>query len=199
MQQRDTHGRKIDPPSVRATVRISLPSSLVGVDEATALAMLTGKGIDNESHTKELVRRVRFGYDAYHGIKQTDKEVWDLAIADVASDLARSGRRRQPGTATTVIAQRWLRDIVLTWARTTDPDGRHLTTALRACTLASRASAGGPAVAIALRCCGWPTWMRASMPSRHCAKTTARLLRRAIAVGSCTLSSGCWTSATARS
>ena len=83
---------------------------------------------------------MRFGYDAYHGIKQTDKEVWDLAIADVASDLARSGRRRQPGTADfTVIAQRWLRDIVLAWARTTDPDSRHLTTTFHACTLASQA------------------------------------------------------------
>lgn len=154
LQQRDTHGGKIDPPSVRATVRaFAYLSSLVGVDEATALAMLTGKGINNESHAKELIRRVRFGYDAYHGIKQTDKEVWDLAIADVASDLARSGRRRQPGTADfTVIAQRWLRDIVLTWARTTDPDSRDLTTTLHACMLASQAlsrrSGGGhdPAV-----------------------------------------------------
>ena len=154
LQQRDAHGGKIDPPSVRATVRaFACLSSLVGVDEATALAMLTGKGINNESHAKELIRRVRFGYDAYHGIKQTDKEVWDLAIAGVASGLARSGRRRQPGTADfTVIAQRWLRDIALTWARTTDPDSRHLTTTLHACTLASQAlsrrSGGGhdPAV-----------------------------------------------------
>jgi integrase len=141
LQQRDVHGGKIDPPSVRATIRsfADLPS-LVGIDEATALGMLTGKGINNESHAKELVRRVRFGYDAYHGINQTDKEIWDLAIAGVASDLARSGRRRQPGTADfTEIGQRWFRNVVLAWARSTDPDSRLLGITLTACVRASAA------------------------------------------------------------
>lgn len=77
LQQRDMHGGKIDPPSVRATVRaFAHLSTLIGVDQATALAMLTTKGINNESHAKELVRRIRFGHDEYSGIKQTDKEVW---------------------------------------------------------------------------------------------------------------------------
>src|SRR6185437_15765589 len=140
LQQRDAHGGKIDPPSVRVTIRAFAGlSSLVGIDETSALAMLTGKGINNESHAKELVRRIRYGYDAYHGIKQTDKEVWDLAIAGVASDLARLGRRRQPGTADfTEIQQRWFRDIVLAWARTTDPDSRLLVTTLNACARASQ-------------------------------------------------------------
>ena len=141
LQQRDGHGGKIDPPSVRATVRAfaGLPT-LVGVEQATALAMLTSKGINNESHAKELVRRVRFGRDEYGGIKQTDKEVWDLAIAGVASDTTRSGRRRHPGTADfSAIEQRWFRDIVLAWARTTDPDSKLLSITLKACVRASQA------------------------------------------------------------
>lgn len=141
LQQRDTHGGKIDPPSVRATVRaLAGLSTLVGVDQATALAMLTAKGINNESHAKELVRRIRFGYDEYGGVKQTDKEVWDLAIAGVASDTARSGRRRHPGKADfSAIEQRWFRDIVLAWARTTDPDSKLLGITLKASVRASQA------------------------------------------------------------
>lgn len=141
LQQRDVHGGKIDPPSVRATVRaLAGLSTLVGVEQAAALAMLTGKGINNESHAKELVRRIRFGHDEYGGIKQTDKEVWDLAIAGVASDTARSGRRRHPGKADfSAIEQRWFRDIVLAWARTTDPDSKLLGIALKACVRASQA------------------------------------------------------------
>ncbi len=141
VQQRDAHGGKIDPPSVRAAVRAfaGLPT-LVGVGQAAALAMLTGKGINNETHVKEIVCRVRFGYDEYSGIKQTDKEVWDLAVAGVASDTTRSGRRRQPGTADfSAIEQRWFRDIVLAWARSTDPDSKLLGITLKACVRASQA------------------------------------------------------------
>lgn len=146
LQQRDAHGGKIDPPSVRATARAFADlSTLVGVDQATALAMLTGKGINNESHAKELVRRVRFGYDEYGGIKHTDKEVWDLAIAGVASDTTRSGRRRHPGTADfSAIQQRWFRDVILAWARTADPDSKRLGITLKACVRASRALSQRP-------------------------------------------------------
>lgn len=140
LQQRDSHGGKIDPPSVRAAVRgfADLPT-LVGVDEASALAMLT-KGINNESHVKEIVRRIRCGHDEFRGIKQTDKEVWDLAIAGVASDTTRSRRRRQPGTADfSAVEQRWFRNVALVWARTTDPDSKLLGITLKACVRASRA------------------------------------------------------------
>jgi len=140
LQQRDFHGGKIDPPSVRAAVRASAHlHTLVGVDQSTVLAMLT-KGINNESHVKEIVRRIRCGHDEYRGINQTDKEVWDLAIAGVASDTTRSGRRRQPGTADfSAIEQRWFRNVALAWARTTDPDSKLLGITLKACVRASHA------------------------------------------------------------
>ncbi|WP_197686175.1 tyrosine-type recombinase/integrase [Actinoplanes derwentensis] len=141
LQQRDARGGKIEPPAVLAAVRAfaGLPT-LLGVDQVAAMAMLTGKGVNSETHVKTIIRGIRFGYDEYSGIKQTDKEVWDLAVAGVASDTTQSGRRRHPGTADfSAIKQRWFRDIVLAWARSTDPDSKLLGITLKACVRASQA------------------------------------------------------------
>ena len=112
--------REIDPPSFRATVRVACLSGLVGVDEATALAILTGKGINNESHAKSSFAECgRLRRLSRH---QADRQrVWTghrrrgLRPGPVRSAPPARHRRLYRHR------ERWLRDIVLTWARTTHP------------------------------------------------------------------------------
>ncbi|SDL13217.1 Phage integrase family protein [Lentzea albidocapillata subsp. violacea] len=144
LQQRDARGGKVDPTCVRALVRTftDLPHML-GTNRAELLA-LSGhrKSANNLAHLTELHRALHLGYDKMCGISPTDKHVWDMAAAKIASANSKSGRLRRIAAEPvdfTTISQAWLRDVALEWARQTDPTSDALKEAIKASVIASRA------------------------------------------------------------
>ena len=142
VQQRDQRGAKLDTQCVRHLTRaFSGYGSLLEVDRPTALAMVErGASNNTRAHLKEFFERVRAGYEQAGGSGPRDSEVWDAVTAKIASRYSRSGRRYNQGTVDFArLSQPWLREAVLAWARTTDPDSCALNRMMNSCVRASQA------------------------------------------------------------
>lgn len=146
IQQRDVRGAKLDPPIIRRMVRrFAQYGSLLEIDRTTALGMVERACNNTRAHVKEFFRHVRAGYDQAGGADPRDSEVWDAVSAKIASRYSRSGRRYNQGVVDFGrIAQPWLRETALAWARTTDPDSYAINRMINAVVRASHALAARP-------------------------------------------------------
>lgn len=136
LQQRDNSSPTLEPTPVRQLV-----SKLSGVPslalDVGALARTAAKAPNLSSLIRSVQRSIRLGLDEFRGIKPTDRTRWDLvAIGQPSSRIP--GRRTNPGTADfEPIVQPWLRELVMTWARDTNPPTDRLSRTLRAAVAAS--------------------------------------------------------------
>ena len=142
LQQRDKRGRNVDPTVIRALVRnlAAVPQLLRGNQARLAAMVKSQHQLSARAHFNEIYRLVHVGHERMQGIEPKDKEIWDLATVDIASEYGRGGRRINGGTYDfTTITQAWLRNVTLEWARRTDPTGSVIRNTLKAVTLASTA------------------------------------------------------------
>lgn len=92
---------------------------------------------------RQLCYSVRLGFDEFHGILPTDKDVLDLRALRLKSS-SRCGHRLHSGTADlTQIPQLWRRSLLTTWVDE-HPTNSELGTKLRAVVLASQALSQRP-------------------------------------------------------
>jgi hypothetical protein len=136
LQQRDLSSPTIEPTPVR-----QIASRLSGVPSLAldpgALTGAVSKAPNMVSLVRSVQRSIRLGLDEFRGIKPTDRTRWDLVAIGQPSSLI-PGRRTNPGTADfEPIVQAWLRELVMTWARDTNPPTTRLSRTLRAAVAAS--------------------------------------------------------------
>ncbi|WP_328863946.1 hypothetical protein [Streptomyces virginiae] len=141
LQQRDLRTRVIQPSAIRPVVK-----ELTGVE-----CLLTAKpetfspaGWPEVSNRTSMLRDIAWiiehGHEQFTGIKPTDKLIWDMKA--VHGPTGSRPERSGPGTRSvkvdfTVIKQPWLRDALMEWARSTQPDSSRFRRHIEACTLAS--------------------------------------------------------------
>lgn len=141
LQQRDLRTRVIQPSVIRPVIR-----ELTGVG-----CLLTAKpetfspaGWHEVSNRMALLRDIAWiierGQEQFTGIKPTDKLIWDMRAVNgpIGHRPGRSGSgSRSVKVDFTVIKQPWLRDALMEWARSTQPDSNRFRRRLEACVLTS--------------------------------------------------------------
>ncbi|GAQ50321.1 tyrosine-type recombinase/integrase [Streptomyces acidiscabies] len=141
LQQRDLRTRVIQPSAIRPVIR-----ELTGVG-----CLLTAKpetfspaGWHEVSNRMALLRDIAWiierGQEQFTGIKPTDKLIWDMRAVNgpIGHRPGRSGSgSRSVKVDFTVIKQPWLRDALMEWARSTQPDSNRFRRRLEACVLTS--------------------------------------------------------------
>jgi integrase len=142
LQQRDIRGHKVVPAEVRMLVRnLTSVLHLVGMDRGQLRDLLVPAQRTNMTiYVNQIQSILQAGFDRMNGIEPTDKLIWDLNLVDVASDASPTGRRLNGGYFDfTVVAQPWLRSVLMQWAKNTDPPGHRIRGMLKAATIASNA------------------------------------------------------------
>lgn len=143
LQQRDKRGQVLRPTLVRKIVKLftGIPSVALAVGTTPGPADTTCTG--TQSLIKEVKRDITRGLDAFRGIDETTKLVWDLRALDTPlPGHTRTGFRMREGEVDFApVLQLWLREAVMHWARTTLPGSSALRDRLLSCTIASQALA----------------------------------------------------------
>jgi integrase len=131
----------MQPSPIRSVIK-----ELAGVD-----CLLTAKpetftpaGWREVSNRTAMLRDIAWiierGHEQFTGIKPTDKLIWDMRA--VHGPIGHRPGRTGPGSRSvkvdfTVIKQPWLRDALMEWARSTQPDSNRFRRHLEACVLTS--------------------------------------------------------------
>lgn len=92
----------------------------VATTPSPALERRLGKTPSVHSYARMLTRVVRLAFEGHHGVRHTEKDVWEGLALDLATP--RPGRR--PNRASidfTPIGQRWLRQAAKDWVETFRP------------------------------------------------------------------------------
>lgn len=143
LQRRDARGKVLRPTLVRKIVKLftGIPSVALAVGATPGPADTTCTA--TQSLIKEVKRDIIRGLDAYRGINETTKPVWDVQALDTPLPArTHTGFRTREGEINfTPILQPWLRDVAMHWARTTTPRSSALRDRLLACRIASLALA----------------------------------------------------------
>lgn len=143
LQSRDARGQVLRPTLVRKIVKLfaGIPSVALALGATPGPSDITCTG--TQSLIKEVKRDISRALDAYRGIDETAKPVWDLrALNTPLPARTRTGYRVREGEIDfTPILQPWLREVAMHWARTTGPGSSALRDRLLACTIASQALA----------------------------------------------------------
>jgi Phage integrase family len=139
LQRRDEIGARVIPRVVRPlTTRLAgMPSMILGASEQDVMEAITGQ-TNTIYFCRQTLRYLRVAFDEFNGIDPTHREIWDLPALGIGTATTR-GRKRAGTADFTQIRQRWLRDVIMEWARSTRPNGHRLSVRLQACTHASRA------------------------------------------------------------
>ena len=139
LQQRDAAGAKLGPRSLRRIVRGILGREhLVGLNHQD-LSVANGCNSDLDSHRRDIVYRLRAGYEQMTGIEPTQRLVWDFRSLDLRGSTRTRTRRTHGGVADfTVISQAWLRDLTMERCRAFTTS-REINELLGAANVASRA------------------------------------------------------------
>ncbi|MET7903375.1 site-specific integrase [Streptomyces sp. NPDC005355] len=140
LQCRDQRGGKLAPHVLRTIVPkiIGVPSLLFAPAERTGVEAF-GKAGDVQAFVREMMRNLRAAFDELSGADPTERNVWDLVSLGIASETGGKPRRNAGMLDFTPVAQLWLRNVVMGWARTARPNGARLSKRLLAATVASRA------------------------------------------------------------
>ncbi len=143
LQKRDARGQVLRPTQVRKIVKLftGIPSVALAVGATPGPSDTTCTA--TQSLIKEVKRDITRGLDAYRGIDETAKPVWDLRALDTPLPArTRTGFRVREGEIDfTPILQPWLREVAMHWARTTSPGSSSLRDRLLACSIAAQALA----------------------------------------------------------
>lgn len=139
LQQRDAAGGTVAPKLLRRIVRaVADRDHLVGVTTED-LASAEGRNTDLDSYRRDIVYRLRAGYEQMTGVEPTQRLVWDFRSLDIRGTTTTKTRRTHIGLADfTVIGQRWLRDLTMARCRTY-PTSCKINELLAAAEVASRA------------------------------------------------------------
>lgn len=141
LQQREGRRQKIEPSAIRPVVqRLAGMESVLTADRAL-LDPQSWKATNNAAHLRELVWVIERGHERFLGIEPTDKLVWDMTAIGHQSAYRKEG---PPGVRATkvdfsTIKQLWLREAVMEWARSTQPDSKRFRHHVMACMVASKA------------------------------------------------------------
>ena len=142
LQRRDARGQNVCPQAVRGVVDV-----LAGL----ASMALAGETFPDPSSagyegTVSLLRGVRWdiatGFDQFRGVDPTRKLVWDLrTVSQTIPSLKKteSALRNPSSLDFGEVRQGWLRELVMHWARTANPDSMALRKRHWSCVIASRA------------------------------------------------------------
>src|SRR5438046_7028456 len=120
LQVRDTLGRPIDLPAVRALVRVLTNDDTLTAVRAADIAPRVRTMGTARAHATDIVRAVHTAYDEHRGLDPNHRPVWDLIAVGIPSqfDLARPRTNNaQAQVDFTPIVQVWLREITQAWAR----------------------------------------------------------------------------------
>lgn len=140
LQQRDARGQNLSPQAVRGAVDLlaELPSIALAGESFPAQAGYNG--------TVHLLRGVQWdivtGFDQFRGVDPARTLVWDLrTVSQKIPSLKKteSALRNPSSLDFGEIRQGWLRELVMHWARTTNPNSKELREHHWACVIASRA------------------------------------------------------------
>jgi integrase len=146
LQQRDAAGGAIGPKYLRRIVRAVVDRDhLVGVTREE-LAPADGRNTDLDSFRRDIVYRLRAGYEQMTGIEPTQRLVWDYRSLDIRGTVTTQSRRTHAGVADfTVISQHWLRDLTMERCRsyTTSRKINELLVAAEVASLALQATNDG--------------------------------------------------------
>ncbi|WP_405481243.1 tyrosine-type recombinase/integrase [Streptomyces anulatus] len=139
IQQRDLRVANLDPATIRlALARLEgVPNLVTVAPEDVVPSDLRQRNI--RTVIRDLAWMVGQGRDRFMGIEPTDKLVWDMKAVGYESPTRRAGKASNRARLVdfSVIAQPWLREAVMEWARSTRPDTKRFRTHLAACTVAS--------------------------------------------------------------
>ncbi|MFC4463779.1 tyrosine-type recombinase/integrase [Streptomyces xiangluensis] len=141
LQQRDLRTRVMQPSPIRPVIK-----ELAGLD-----CLLTAKPetfspvgwleVSNRiSVLRDIAWIIERGHDQFAGVKPTDKLIWDMRAVNgpIGHGPGRTGSGSRSGKVDfTVIKQLWLRDALMEWARSTQPDNNRFRRHLEACVLTS--------------------------------------------------------------
>lgn len=146
LQDRDRRGRNIHPGATRRVIARMGDVPSLAIDP---LGWPDPGTLDRTANERAVARDLRWSlglaFDRFHGIDPKDKSTWDLAAVGLPSRVTFTGKRSQSGTVDfDQVAQGWLRDLAITWAKTTNPESVRLRERLRACVIASTALALRP-------------------------------------------------------
>jgi hypothetical protein len=139
LQQRDKQGQRLDPGAVRLLAAALRGIEAVATTPYAKLERRLGKTPIAYSYARMLVSVIGLAFEAYGGVRHTDKDVWQGLALDL--ETPRPGRR--PNRAVidfTPISQRWLRQAAKDWVATFRPaDTGEVQRTAKACIIASRA------------------------------------------------------------
>ena len=147
LQLRDTLGRPINLPAVRALVRVLTNADTLTAVRAADIAPRVRTMGTARAHATDIVRAVHTAYDEHRGLDPTHRPVWDLIAVGIPSqfDLDRPRTNNaQAHVDFTPIVQDWLRELTMAWARTVRPVSQRLKQTVWAATIASRTPALRP-------------------------------------------------------
>ncbi|TMR07753.1 site-specific integrase [Nonomuraea turkmeniaca] len=142
LQAREAHGGKIEPGSIKRVIREieRLGISTLTRADMNALEKAVGKTDNCIFLVREMAVIIGRAIDRFRGVDPTSRLEWDLVAVGLRSPVSRTGRRQQRGSKNFAeIRQAWLREVVMEWARATNPDSRTLNRWFRAAKIASRA------------------------------------------------------------
>lgn len=120
IQQRDARGGRIDPVSIRATLRIMAKyPSFANLSEPQLDDLVQQSSYANLTvHIVEFTRILRNAHDEMTGHRPCDRLVWDLVDVGICPDPSlKGGARRRRGIDFGEIRQPWLRSLTMAMAR----------------------------------------------------------------------------------
>jgi integrase len=145
LQQRDARGQGLSPNAVRGAVaRLSDLSSIALAGDTYPERHRSEGPTGMGDGTSALLRAVRWeitsGFDEFRGVDPTRQLVWDLRTVSQALPSLKKGMSplRNPGSLDFgEVRQEWLREALMHWARTANPNSQGLRRWHAACVIAS--------------------------------------------------------------
>ncbi|USQ85807.1 site-specific integrase [Streptomyces phaeoluteigriseus] len=145
LQQRDTRGADLYPEVVRRAITVlrDLPCFALAGDAIPDL-VLASKNALNRALLSTVQWEIRTAFDQFRGVDPAQKLVWDLRTVSQQIPSLKKGvspLRNSSSLDFARVRQEWIREILMDWARTTNPLSKDLRQWHRACVIASSALA----------------------------------------------------------
>ncbi|QIZ37230.1 site-specific integrase [Saccharopolyspora sp. ASAGF58] len=148
LQQRDAREQPLSPQAVRGSVaRLSDVPSIALAGDSYPECRWSGRGSTGMGEgTRALLHGVRWeitsAFEQFQGVDPTQQRVWDLrTVSQVLPSLKKgvSPLRNRSSLDFGEVRQEWLREALMHWARTANPNSHSLRRWHIACVIASRA------------------------------------------------------------
>lgn len=153
LQRRDARGQNLSPQAVRGSVArlSSLPSIALAGEAFPECRWSADSTAAMYEGTRALLKGLRWeistAFDQFKGTDPTQRDIWDLrTVSQVIPSLkmGASPLRNASSLDFGEVRQKWLRDALMHWARTTNPTSHSLLRWHTACVVASRALESRP-------------------------------------------------------